>query len=358
MNSQSTHYFPSNMRNNFIDGDFFESLFDFNFNYFFRPDLFAPLNQTQIAKRRCMTNQPTPTWDKWRGHPNWAMWKWPSMECKRTGKLGKYEDMFIQSEPSFLFASPLNLFTLIDFINRLNPSFSFTLVTHQADVTISKKGSTILYNQDLQPGVHPTRVVNLPPQINRWYAQNLNIKNDEFFVSLPIGVERKRWSDGYKHEVLNEMIQNKRNRREKKHLVYANYSTKNNPSKRNINLKNIDCFFRTKPKNWPAGGWGCPFPMYANDIIDSIYVLCPAGYGLDTHRAWESLYLGAYPIVENNYMNQAIFKDLPAILVDDLNKLTNKLLVSKIEEMKSKEKNTEKLTQEYYVELIFGSKPK
>ena len=73
------------------------------------------------------------------------------------------------------------------------------------------------------------------------------------------------------------------------------------------------------------------------------------------HRAWESLYLGSYPIVENNYMNQSIFKGLPVLLVDDFNQLTNKFLRSKIEEMKSlEEKRTAKLTQEHYKELIFG----
>ncbi len=272
----------------FIDGDFFESLFGCNFN------------------------------------------------------TSSSEGLF-QNKPEFVFASTDSIIKLIDFIHRSNPNFSFTLVTHNADSTISMEGSQILYHHGLNDIVPPIEI-DLPAQIRRWYSQNLDIKNDDFFVSLPIGMERKRWSGGYKHDAMSKLIH--RQKKEKEHLVYSNYLTRNNPLKRNINLKHVNCFYRDR----------CVFDVYANDIMNSVFVLCPVGNGLDTHRAWESLYLGSYPIVENNHCNQAIFEGLPVLLVDDFNSLTTKMLKLKRDEMQSKEINMEKLTQQYYIDLIFGSK--
>lgn len=46
------------------------------------------------------------------------------------------------------------------------------------------------------------------------------------------------------------------------------------------------------------------------------FCLCPRGNGLDTHRLWETLYMGAVPIVEYDPAYQA-FRDLPIYFVHD-----------------------------------------
>lgn len=276
----------------FIDGDFFESLFEFNFDSNERAEI-------------------------------------------------------LEKKPEFVFASTGSLLKVIDFINICNPSFSFNLITHNADSTIYMEDSGLIYYEYGLSGFAPPPPIEirLPKQIKKLYSQNLNVKNDDFFVSLPIGLERERWSGGYKHSAMRSLVE-KRGSVDKKHLVYCNYLAQNNPSKRGFDLKNVNCFYRER----------CHFDIYANDIMNSFFVMCPVGNGLDTHRAWESLYLGSYPIVENNYFNQAVFSDLPAILVDDFSQITNDFLELKKEEMRDKEKNKEKLTQKYYIDLIFGTK--
>ena len=63
--------------------------------------------------------------------------------------------------------------------------------------------------------------------------------------------------------------------------------------------------------------------QYHRELISSKYVLSPPGNGVDCHRTWEAMYLGAIPIVKKKYwpFNHL---DLPVIILEDwadLNKL-------------------------------------
>ncbi len=63
--------------------------------------------------------------------------------------------------------------------------------------------------------------------------------------------------------------------------------------------------------------------QYHHELISSKYVLSPPGNGVDCHRTWEAMYLGAIPIVKKKYwpFNHL---DLPVIILEDwadLNKL-------------------------------------
>jgi hypothetical protein len=59
---------------------------------------------------------------------------------------------------------------------------------------------------------------------------------------------------------------------------------------------------------------------YRQEIANTKFVLSPAGNGLDCHRTWEAMYLGAIPIVKEadwpfrNY-------DLPVLMVNDWHEL-------------------------------------
>ena len=55
---------------------------------------------------------------------------------------------------------------------------------------------------------------------------------------------------------------------------------------------------------------------YCNDILNHKYVLCPEGNGIDTHRLWETLYLGSIPVVLHNNVNDS-FKDMPIMILNN-----------------------------------------
>jgi len=57
--------------------------------------------------------------------------------------------------------------------------------------------------------------------------------------------------------------------------------------------------------------------QFLADLRTSDFVLCPRGNGVDTHRLWETLYMGGMPIIKRHrYINQLV-EDLPVVLVDD-----------------------------------------
>lgn len=55
---------------------------------------------------------------------------------------------------------------------------------------------------------------------------------------------------------------------------------------------------------------------YRKGLRESMYVACPRGNGLDTHRFWEALYNRAIPVVKRS---EALFngEDFPCLIVDD-----------------------------------------
>lgn len=64
---------------------------------------------------------------------------------------------------------------------------------------------------------------------------------------------------------------------------------------------------------------------YLSEIRSSDMVLCPRGNGLDTHRFWETLYLGSVPIVVAKDLPKGFLSDfdLPMIVIRDWNEITD-----------------------------------
>lgn len=52
-------------------------------------------------------------------------------------------------------------------------------------------------------------------------------------------------------------------------------------------------------------------------LMSSKFVICPPGNGPDTHRVWESIYLGAVPVILRGTIAHSVVKNLPVWEVDD-----------------------------------------
>ena len=87
------------------------------------------------------------------------------------------------------------------------------------------------------------------------------------------------------------------------------------------------------------------------DIKSSKFVLCPRGNGIDTHRIWESLYMGSIPIVIYENAHQ-LFTDLPILFINDWDEITYDLLNNKYEEINSQTWNYDKLKIDYWEKFI------
>ena len=69
--------------------------------------------------------------------------------------------------------------------------------------------------------------------------------------------------------------------------------------------------------------------LYLKDLRKYNFVLCPAGNGMDTHRVWETLYMGGYPIVLRTPYMQAILKHLPVAWVTNWREITEQGFLEK-----------------------------
>ena len=68
--------------------------------------------------------------------------------------------------------------------------------------------------------------------------------------------------------------------------------------------------------------YGLPRLAYFQAIAASRFVLCPSGMGWDTYRVWETLALGAIPVVESSAGWDTVLDDLPALVVGDFHQVT------------------------------------
>jgi hypothetical protein len=247
-------------------------------------------------------------------------------------------DVNIINDGDIVYCATHNIINFFDEISKTDKKIK--LLTHNSDTTIFKNGEDINIKIGLTFNNKSIKI-NIPNNIKKWYGQNMNIKNDNFFVSLPIGLERKRWSNGSKHDIIFNMADNKLN---KDYLLYSNFTMKNNSGRRILHkFKNIDwCLYRENKVN---------FNVYCNEIKKSNFILSPIGNGLDCHRTWESIYLGSIPIVEKNHCMES-FKDLPILIVNSFNDINKEMLIDYLSDIKNKNFDMSKLKKEYYYNII------
>lgn len=124
------------------------------------------------------------------------------------------------------------------------------------------------------------------------YAQNLDYPEyNSKLVLLPIGIANSMWIHGdlvSLYTVIKDTYKNK-----KVKDIYVNINPKTY-SYRNVILEKI------KQTNCYDLSVGKPYIEYLADLAEHRFCLCVRGNGVDTHRFWESLYLGVIPVILNN----------------------------------------------------------
>uniref|UniRef100_A0AC35EUZ4 Exostosin GT47 domain-containing protein n=1 Tax=Panagrolaimus sp. PS1159 TaxID=55785 RepID=A0AC35EUZ4_9BILA len=64
------------------------------------------------------------------------------------------------------------------------------------------------------------------------------------------------------------------------------------------------------------------WPIYLSKSGNAKFILSPPGNGIDPHRNWEALSMGAVPIVLNQSEFQSLFDDMPVMVVNDWSEVT------------------------------------
>lgn len=217
------------------------------------------------------------------------------------------------------------------FENEYLPFISapFILITPRADLQLPGPFSHLLLSE----------------KIWAWYVQNIDRPPCDKLRAIPIGIPPE--SVGYRPELLEE-LQRPTNFKDpttytRNYFIYVNWSPTHPDRKKTLE------HFRSIPS--ASFSERKPLYDYLSDLYHSVFVISPEGAGPDCHRTWEALILGAYPVVKHSTLDP-LFENLPVVLVDDWNEVTEDLLQKKKEEFDAMSWEYEKLYSTYWFEQV------
>jgi hypothetical protein len=184
-----------------------------------------------------------------------------------------------------------------------------------------------------------------------WFAQNPIINEPRLFT-LPLGLMNKRW---HKYPRFNLMMEEKKKNIKPTKLLLLSFSIKTNKDKRQqcadsfINKTYATNNVVYKVKNY-IGDVKEYDRKFFNIMLDHLFIACPEGKGTDTHRFWETLYMGRYPVVLHNRVSDS-FSDLPVLILNKWEDFEKEYLMF-LKRIKNRKFNYKKLTQEYWIDRI------
>ena len=175
----------------------------------------------------------------------------------------------------FIYTHILDLFIKYVLPN-LDKSIEYILYIHNSDDSFNDSHSELV-NSNI---------------IKKIYSQNIDYSLPNTKLNLlPIGIANSMWKHGNLLELYDTIKKTYRNKKKKNIYVNINPSTY---SYRKVLLDKIKTL-----NNFNLSS-GKPYNEYLLELASHRFCLCIRGNGIDTHRFWESLYLGVIPVIINN----------------------------------------------------------
>jgi hypothetical protein len=133
--------------------------------------------------------------------------------------------------------------------------------------------------------------------------------------------------------------------------MYVNFTAANNESQRSFLLKILADRKNTLLQLPELNDKGRI--SYLKNIKSHCLVPCPEGNGIDTHRLWETLYMGGTPIVLKNSVIDPLVEHLPVIQLNNWHEILNEeQLHREWLRMQNSEMNPKKLTIAFWLNFI------
>lgn len=140
----------------------------------------------------------------------------------------------------------------------------FILITHNSDNNITEEFLPLLRN----------------PLLIRWFAQNVLIIHPKL-VPIPIGIANKEWEHGDIDGLVRNMVFVTPDK-----FLYRNFGVSTHFARKDI-IEHLTQEMSPRVE----------FTTYLKEIRRHEFILCPQGNGVDTHRLWETWYLGRIPVL-------------------------------------------------------------
>lgn len=216
----------------------------------------------------------------------------------------------------------------------------FILITHNSD------HSPVYQDCSFYP--HPTPqfewLLN-DGRIIAWFAQNVDYVHPKL-KPIPIGFANSHYVHGNPF-IFQQAIQQMPTWQQRTHdKIYLFFGVGSNRGHREPLWQYLSQkSFCEKP------GYTKDLAAYLSILKRYLFVISPRGNGLDCHRTWEALIMGAIPICEDSTLNP-LYKNLPVICIDDWKNLSLEWLHQKYKELSQRSFKMEKLYADYWVKKI------
>jgi len=207
---------------------------------------------------------------------------------------------------------------------------SFIVITHNSDLNVDDS-------------------FEIPDNVIKWFAQNVITKNPKVHP-IPIGIENDRW--GSKEQKKLKMTYILSTKKHIENWVYINHNEKTNPQTR------AGIYKLFEDKKWATvvkGKNGVDFGAYLYDLYHHLFTICPEGNGIDTHRIWECLYIGSFPVVKRSRNTSAFEGLFPIIFVDSWEEVTLSFLSDNFPRLVKEREHKEALEFAYWKDKIIQS---
>ena len=199
---------------------------------------------------------------------------------------------------------------------------SFVLVSHNSDNSVPEEPSSIKMLND--------------PKLIHWFAQNAAIAHAKL-DPIPIGIMQQGHQDGSgQMELWDKLLQQEIEEGSERDIdLYVNISPRNRDWGWDKMRYRIFNALKYKPFSHVVGisredfNSSQPFTHYTKisseqfltDLTRSKFVLSPPGIGEDCFRTWESILLGAIPVVYNSTGLHKLWSVAPVLAMDNMDNL-------------------------------------
>jgi hypothetical protein len=152
------------------------------------------------------------------------------------------------------------------------------------------------------------------PYVTHIWAVNCEIEHP-LITQTPLG-----FSDAHIPKVLDV---------EKDILCYLNVGLPNTREHKFIRYRSIreDCIRHFEKQSWCTVESNIPQEAFNLKLNRSKFVICPMGFGIDTHRFYEAVLLGCTPIVTSSGLD-SLYRKYNALIVDSWSDVTEELLLN------------------------------
>lgn len=236
---------------------------------------------------------------------------------------------FVLNEGDIVFCNTEHVKLLFKLLKNNTKHKNLILITSQSDIEIDSK-----------------LLKKLPSCFSRWFCINSKIISDQI-INIPLGIANN-YEKNLKEIEIKYSPKNYLNL--KKYMLYINFNVNTNRKVREPIYK----IFKSD-EDFYVSKYDSDKQNYQMNIVNSNFILCPEGNGLDTHRVWEVLYSGSIPIVKK-FSGFESFKNLPILFVDKFEDINKEFLNKSFEKFEEMNFNLELLDFKYWSNFILKNK--